>query len=129
MPDIILKSSSVALKEVEVKAQSMVLLDDRMLVFPEKQQVRHSYTGYDLLDRLMIPGLEVDRWSGNVKNFAGTVTLYIDGRKADFREVQSLRPRDVEASTTSPKNTPREDMCRSMHGRPSATCKATTTHR
>lgn len=96
LPDIILKSSSVALQEVEVKAQSIVHLDDRLLVFPEKQQVRHSYTGYDLLDRLMIPGLDVDRWGGSVKNFAGTVTLYIDGRKADFREVQSLRPRDVE---------------------------------
>lgn len=96
LPDIILKSSSVALQEVEVKAQSIVQLDDRMLVFPEKQQVRHSYTGYDLLDRLMIPGLDVDRRGGSVKNFAGTVTLYIDGRKADFREVQSLRPRDVE---------------------------------
>ena len=26
----------------------------------------------------------------------GTVTLYIDGRKVDYREVQSLRPRDIE---------------------------------
>ena len=26
----------------------------------------------------------------------GAVTLYIDGRKVDYREVQSLRPRDIE---------------------------------
>ena len=96
LPDIILKSSSIALKEVEVKAQSFVRLEDRMMVFPEKQQVRHAYTGYDLLDNLMIPGVNVDRHEGKVTTFAGEVTLYINGRQADYQEVKNLRPRDIE---------------------------------
>ena len=96
MPDIAMKSSSVALREVKVKAQSIVHLDDRMLVFPEKQQVRHAYTGYDLLDNLMIPSIQVDRQEGKVTTFRGEVTLYINGRKADYQEVKNLRPRDIE---------------------------------
>lgn len=96
LPDIVLKGSSVALKEVEVKAQSFVQLEDRMMVIPEKQQVRHSYTGYDLLYNLMIPGLDVDRHGGKITSFNREVTLYIDGQKADFQEVKNLRPRDVE---------------------------------
>ena len=96
LPDIILKSSSIALQEVEVKAQSFVRLEDRMMVFPEKQQVRHAYTGYDLLDNLMIPGVNVDRQEGKVTTFAGEVTLYINGRQADYQEVKNLRPRDIE---------------------------------
>ncbi len=96
LPDVVMPGGSVDLQEVEVKAQSVVHLEDRMMIIPDKQQVRHSYTGYDLLDNLLIPGVDVDRQEGKVKNFRGEVTLYIDGRKADFREVQSLRPRDIE---------------------------------
>lgn len=96
LPALTLKSSSVALKEVEVKAQSFIRLEDRMMVIPEKQQVRHSYTGYDLLYNLMIPGLDVDRHGGKITSLNREVTLYIDGQKADFQEVKNLRPRDVE---------------------------------
>lgn len=95
LPSLQLKSSSVALKEVEVKAQSFVQLEDRMLVIPEKQQARHANTGYDLLYNLMIPSVNVDRMSGKVTTFAGEVTLYIDGRKVDYQEVKNLRPRDI----------------------------------
>ena len=96
LSDIMLKSSSMALKEIEVKALPIVHLDDRMLVFPEKQQVRHAYTGYDLLDNLMLPGVKVDRHEGKVTTFRGDVTLYINGRKVDYHEVKNLRPRDIE---------------------------------
>ena len=44
----------------------------------------------------MIPDIEVNRKKGEVSNGLGTVTLYINGEKADYRDVQSLRPRDIE---------------------------------
>lgn len=96
LPTLCLKESNVELGEVEVKGSSFIRQKDRVLIIPDKQQVKHAFTGYDLLSNLMIPGIDVDRKKGVVATMGGAVTLYIDGRKADFREVQSLRPRDIE---------------------------------
>lgn len=43
----------------------------------------------------MIPGSDVDRMKGEVSTFGQTVSLYIDGKKVDYREIQSLRPQDI----------------------------------
>lgn len=96
VPAITLAAANVQLGEVEVKGQSYIRLKDRVLIIPDKRQVKHASTGYDLLYNLMIPGMDVDRRGGIVSNFKGDVALYINGRKVDFREVRSLRPRDVE---------------------------------
>ena len=93
---VVLQVASVYLEGVEVKASSYIRQRDRVLIIPDKQQVKHAGTGYDLLYNLMIPGLTVDRRKGSVTSTVGEATLYINGRKADFREIQSLRPRDIE---------------------------------
>lgn len=93
---IILQNNDFTLQEVTVKASSYVRSKDRLLIYPDKQQVKHSHTGYDLLYRLMIPGVDVDRLNGTVQAFGGEVSLYIDGRKASYREIQNLRPKDIE---------------------------------
>lgn len=93
---ITLQPNSVALKEVTVEASSYVRDEDKLLIYPDKQQVKHSFTGYDLLYRLMIPGVDVDRMGGKVTSMGKEASLYIDGQPAGFREVQSLRPRDIE---------------------------------
>ncbi|MCD8292050.1 MAG: hypothetical protein LUC91_11205 [Prevotella sp.] len=86
---------AIELDEVVVKASYLTRKDDHILAIPTKDQRKHAVTGYDLLNNLMIPGVSVDRSNGSVTTTAGTATLYIDGRKADFREVQSLRPKDI----------------------------------
>lgn len=96
LPLVRMATDNVVLSEVVVKGASLIRQKDRILILPDKQQAKHGGTGYDLLYNLMIPGIEVDRINGKVKTFGGEATLYIDGRKADFREVQSLRPRDIE---------------------------------
>lgn len=96
LESVILQSDNIQLSEVEVKGRAFIRQKDRVLIIPDKQQVKHAGTGYDLLNNLMIPGINVDRQSGSVTTIGGTVTLYIDGHKATFREVQSLRPRDIE---------------------------------
>lgn len=68
---------------------------DHILAIPTKEQRKHAVTGYDLLSNLMIPGVSVERSTGSVTTPNGAATLYIDGREVDFREVQSLRPKDV----------------------------------
>ena len=45
----------------------------------------------------MIPGVSVDVAKGSVRAFGGSVAIYIDGMKSDYREMQQLRPEDVES--------------------------------
>lgn len=83
------------LDEVVVKASYLTREDDHILAIPTKEQRKHAVTGYDLLNNLMIPGVSVERSTRSVTTPSGAATLYIDGRKVDFREVQSLRPKDI----------------------------------
>lgn len=83
------------LGEVVVKSSYLTREGDHILAVPTKEQRKHAVTGYDLLSNLMIPGVSVERSTGSVTTPNGAATLYIDGREVDFREVQSLRPKDV----------------------------------
>lgn len=86
---------SKRLDEVVVTASYLTREDDHILAIPTKEQRKHAVSGYDLLRNLMIPGISVNRTMGSVTTPAGSATLYIDGREVDFREVQSLRPKDI----------------------------------
>ena len=83
------------LGEVVVKSSYLTREGDHILAIPTKEQRKHAVTGYDLLSNLMIPGVSIERSTGSVTTPNGAATLYIDGREVDFREVQSLRPKDV----------------------------------
>ena len=83
------------LDEVVVKSSYLTREGDHILAIPTQEQRKHAVTGYDLLSNLMIPGVSVERSTGSVTTPNGAATLYIDGREVDFREVQSLRPKDV----------------------------------
>lgn len=96
LPPIILKIDNILLEEVSITGSSMIQKKDHLLVIPDKEQIKHAYTGYDLLYNLMIPGINVNRREGEVSTPRGTATLYINGVKADFREVLNLRPKDIE---------------------------------
>ena len=96
LPPVTLDLDDVMLEGVTVTASSFVRKKDHILVIPDRQQVRHSFTGYDLLYNLMIPGLTVDRKNRTVTALAGEARLYINGVRADMREVQNLQPKDVE---------------------------------
>lgn len=93
---IVLTNDNIMLNEVVIKGSSFMRQKDHVLIIPHKQQVKHAGTGYDLLYNLMIPNIHVDRSKGKVTTFGGDVTLYIDGRQVDYREIQSLRPKDIE---------------------------------
>lgn len=83
------------LGEVVVKSSYLTREGDHILAIPTKEQRKHAVTGYDMLSNLMVPGVSVDRLKGSVTTPNGAATLYIDGREVDFREVQSLRPKDI----------------------------------
>ena len=57
-----------------MKGSSFIRQKDRVLIIPDKQQVKHAFTGYDLLSNLMIPGIDVDRKKGVVATMEEPVT-------------------------------------------------------
>lgn len=95
LPMVEMESDNVMLGEVIIKRNTYQHKQDHLLIIPDREQVKHAGTGYDLLYNLMIPGLDVDRLNGKVSTLGNEIGLYINGRKVDYREVQSLRPKDV----------------------------------
>lgn len=93
--DSIFQKEGGTLGEVVVKGRSYIRKSDRVIIVPNKLDTKHSYTGYDLLYNLMIPGMDVDRNSGTVNAMGGIATLYINGVKADYRDIQNLKPKEV----------------------------------
>ena len=71
-------------------------MDDHLLIYPNKQQKGHSNNGYGVLKNLMIPGLSVNTQSHNVEMMGMQASLYINGQECDSKEIQMIRPRDIE---------------------------------
>lgn len=92
---VTLTSNSIALKDVVVRGSSITRKDTHLQIIPDKQIYKHTNNGYDLLYDLMIPNLQIDRQKGAVTTIGGTVTLYIDGRKIEYREVKGLKSKDI----------------------------------
>ena len=96
VPLVTLETENVVLGEVVIKGTTFIRKKDHTLIIPDKQQLKHAYSGYDVLYNLMIPGVDVDPRSKSVSTSRGAVTLYINGVQADLREIQNLRPKDIE---------------------------------
>ena len=92
---IALEEANIALGEVTVSAQRYVRKSDKVLIFPDQKQTKYAANGYDLLSNLQIPGLKVNRLEKEVTTQLGAATLYINGVKATYQEVQALRPKDI----------------------------------
>jgi hypothetical protein len=92
---ILLRLDNNQLGEVMVSAGYLTRVDGYLQIIPEKTLVKHSNTGYQLLNNLMLPGVSVDAFDGLVKLYGHEVSLYINGQPADYRMVQNLRPKDV----------------------------------
>ncbi len=86
---------SVTLKEVEVKAEELVVGHDKMMLNVDKNMRKHSHDGYSLLNVAMIPGLDVDPFDRTVKSENENVLLCINGVEATTGEVRTINPKDV----------------------------------
>lgn len=88
--------TNTELAEVTVTAGHMNRVNNHLSIIPEKILVKHAATGYQLLNNLMLPGINVDVFDGIVKLYGHDVSLYINGQPADYRMIQNLRPKDVQ---------------------------------
>ena len=95
LKNVILSEMTYRLNEISVKAPRYFRTDNALVMYPTKDMIKYSYSPYDLLRNMRIPGVIVDM-QNNVKHFNTDVAVYIDGEKAEQRRVQSLRPGNIE---------------------------------
>ena len=90
-----LERDTFNLEGIVVTGSSYIRKKDHVVVIPNKEQKKHAFTSYDLLYNMMIPGVSVDRRASKVTTSKGEATIYINGVRADLRDVTNLRPRDI----------------------------------
>lgn len=94
--DISMTLDSRVLDDVQVVADRIIKKKDGMLIFPRKKELQFAGSGYDVLYNIMIPGISVDRNKGAVTRLGQSVALYIDGQKADYREIQNIEAKSID---------------------------------
>lgn len=93
---ITLQDASLQLEEVTVTASNLTATADKKMVFPNPKQVKAAHNGIDLLNRLMLPRLNINPMDGSIStNDGGSVQLCINGRKASKEEVTALQPEEI----------------------------------
>ena len=93
--DIELLPDAAMLSEVTVTGSSIARKVDRMLVFPSKEAVKHSYDPYDLIANMQIPNLFVNRTDKKMEAVGGGVQIRINGVKATQEEFLAIPAKDI----------------------------------
>lgn len=88
--------STKVLDDVVVSASNISRVGDHLVIYPNSQQRKHAVNGFGVLENLNIPGLIIDAKSNQVDVMGLQATLYLNGQECDIREIQMLRPRDIE---------------------------------
>lgn len=94
---IVMMEAAELLDEVSVTANATIQKADRQIVYPSQQQLKMSSSGYDLINRLMLPNLWVNPIENKISTVGGgSVELRINDVKANTQEVLALNPKEVE---------------------------------
>ena len=93
--DIQMQPDTQTLGEVVVKADKVIKKSDGMTVVPQKELLKLSTDGFDVIYGIMIPGLDVDRQRGSVTRLGQGVAVYINGEKASNAELRNIKPSSI----------------------------------
>lgn len=85
---------TVPLKEVHIIAKRVYRDKDHISIIPDSHQIKHSETGYALLQNLMIPGISIEE-NGLIKAMGNTASVYVNGQPAEVHDIQNIHPSDV----------------------------------
>ena len=93
---IVLQETTEHINEVVVEGNLHVAKQDKDVYIPNQRQRNAANGGISLLENLMIPQLDVNRMTGEVKSLTNrSITFAIDERVVDKEEVEQIRPKDV----------------------------------
>ena len=91
------QAQEVTLDEVVVSSARTVQLADRQVIYPTRQQLEHSHSGYSLLQKLSLPHIRIDEASHTITALSSKgVEVRINDRKASTNELLSLDVKAVE---------------------------------
>lgn len=94
--DAITLIENTTLEEVVVTGSRSIFGADRRLIFIPQQVVKSSVNGFDLVNKLMLPGIKVDIVNKNISKMGGgNVPIYINDKPATQADVVSLLPDEV----------------------------------
>lgn len=86
----------INLDEVTILARSVIVKEDRKLLFPTQEQVNESTDGADMLRKIQLPRIMVDPISGEISMSSnGKIQLRINGVQVTNAEIASIPPADI----------------------------------
>lgn len=104
--DIVMKQDAVQIHEVVVLGENQVRTEEKLMVYPTKEELRHAYDGYSALDVLMIPELLVNTSDNSITYMNQSVLLCINGREATADEVRDLNAKNIKRVDIYPMGMP-----------------------
>lgn len=94
---ITMSEAAELLGEVSIIANSTIQKADRQIVYPSQQQLKMSSSGYDLLNKMMLPNLWVNPIENKISTVGGGgVEIRINDIEATAQQVLALNPKEVE---------------------------------
>lgn len=96
MGEITLYKKTTELSEVTVQGNPIIQKVDRMIVYPTKEILKHSYDPYDVIGSMMIPRLRANRVSKTLEAAGGgEVQIRINGIKASQAELMAIPAEEI----------------------------------
>lgn len=93
---IFMEEEWVNIEGVEVVASGQRQELDRLIVYPDREQIKSATTPFDLLANMMLPGLNVDVVSRTASLFDKEVEFRINGRKVTVRDIDALTASNIQ---------------------------------
>ena len=94
--DVFLNESALSLGEVVISASSTISKINQRIVFPTKLQLSHSANGMQLLNTMMLPGININPMANTISSSdGGKVILQINDVNATSEEILTLQPRQI----------------------------------
>lgn len=92
---VTLSKTVTELGEVTVSAPRTITQIDKQILFPQKYIIKNSTDAFDLLNHLMLSGLQVNIVQKTITKNGGNVAVYINDKLASKADLLSLQPDEV----------------------------------
>ena len=104
--DITLSTNAILMQEVTVVGSQTVSTEEKTMVYPTREQMRHAYDGYSALAALMIPGVRTQTFQSVPTYMDQDIFFCINGMEASEEEINTLNPRDIKRVDFYPNGRP-----------------------
>lgn len=104
--DITLSTNAILMQEVTVVGSQTVSTEEKTMVYPTREQMRHAYDGYSALAALMIPGVRTQTFQSAPTYMDQDIFFCINGMEASEEEINTLNPRDIKRVDFYPNGRP-----------------------